>query len=48
MTVLETGATVVELTAKGSWMQVGLLESGDVAWIYKSLLQPHVLTNRSF
>lgn len=48
VTVLEKGATVVELTAKGKWMQVGLLESGDVAWIYKSLLQPHVLTNRSF
>ncbi len=48
MTVLEQGATVVELTAQGKWMQVGLLESGDIAWIYKSLLQPHVLTNRSF
>ncbi len=48
VTVLEQGATVVELTARGQWMQVGLLESGDVAWVYKSLLQPHVLTNRSF
>lgn len=48
VTVLERGATVVELTARGKWMQVGLLESGDVAWVYKSLLQPHVLTNKSF
>lgn len=48
VTVLERGATVVELTAKGQWMQVGLLDSGDVAWIYKSLLQPHVLTNTNF
>ena len=48
ITVLESGATVVELSAKGKWMQVGLLQSGDIAWIYKSLLQPHVLTNRSF
>ena len=48
VTVLEKGATVVELTARDKWMQVGLLESGDVAWVYKALLQPHVLTNRSF
>ena len=48
VTVLEQGATVVELTAKDKWMQVGLLETGDVAWVYKSLLHPHVLTNRSF
>ena len=48
VTVLERGATVVELTAKDNWMQVGLLESGDVAWIFKSLLHPHVLTNKSF
>ena len=48
VTVLEKGATVVELTARGQWMQVGLLESGDVAWIFKPLLQPHALTNRSF
>ena len=48
VTVLEQGATVVELTARGKWMQVGLLESGDIAWMYKSLLQPHVLTNKSF
>lgn len=48
VTVLEAGATLVELSAKGKWMQVGLLESGEIAWVYKSLLQPHVLTNRSF
>ena len=48
VTVLEQGATVVELTARGKWMQVGLLESGEVAWVYKSLLQPHALTNMSF
>jgi TPR repeat protein len=48
VTVLEVGAILVELSAKGKWMQVGLLESGDIAWIYKSLLLPHVLTNRSF
>ena len=48
VTVLEAGATLVELSAKGKWMQVGLLKSGEIAWIYKSLLQPHVLTNRSF
>jgi hypothetical protein len=48
VTVLEAGAVLVELSAKGKWMQVGLLKSGDIAWVYKSLLQPHVLTNRSF
>ena len=48
VTVLNEGATMVELSAKGKWMQVGLLESGEVAWVYKSLLQPHVLTNKSF
>ena len=48
VTVLEAGATLVELSAKGRWMQVGLLKSGEIAWVYKSLLQPHVLTNRSF
>ena len=48
VTVLEAGATLVELSAKGKWMQVGLLKSGEIAWVYKSLLQPHVLTNRSF
>ena len=48
VTVLEQGAVVVELTARGKWMQVGLLESGEVAWVYKSLLQPHALSNMSF
>jgi len=48
VTVLEAGAAMVELSAKGEWMKVGVLESGDIAWIYKPLLQPHVLTNRSF
>ena len=48
VTVLEAGATLVELSAKGKWMQVGLLKSGEIAWVYRSLLQPHVLTNRSF
>lgn len=48
VTVLVRGEAMVELSAKGKWMQVGLLKSGEVAWVYKSLLQPHVLTNRSF
>jgi len=48
VTVLNQGEAMVELSAKGKWMQVGVLKSGEVAWIYKSLLQPHVLTNRSF
>jgi len=48
VTVLNEGEAMVELSAKGKWMQVGLLKSGEVAWIYKSLLQPHVLTNKSF
>lgn len=48
VTVLETGATLVELSARGKWMQVGLLKSGEVAWVYRSLLQPHVLTNNNF
>ena len=48
VTVLNQGEVMVELSAKGKWMQVGVLKSGEVAWIYKSLLQPHVLTNRSF
>jgi hypothetical protein len=46
ITVVEAGTTVVELSDKGKWMQVGLLESGEVAWIYRSLLQPHVMTDR--
>ena len=48
VTVLNQGEAMVELSAKGKWMQVGLLKSGEVAWIYKSLLQPHVLTKKSF
>jgi len=48
ITVLNQGEAMVELSAKGEWMQVGLLKSGEVAWIYRSLLQPHVLTNKSF
>lgn len=48
VTVLNQGEAMVELSAKGKWMQVGLLKSGEVAWIYKSLLEPHVLTNKSF
>ena len=48
VTVLEEGATVVELSARGDWMQVGLLNSGEVAWIYESLLQPHILTDMNF
>ena len=48
VTVLNQGEAMVELSAKDKWMQVGLLKSGEVAWIYKSLLEPHVLTNKSF
>lgn len=48
VTVLNQGEAMVELSDKGKWMQVGLLKSGEVAWIYKSLLEPHVLTNKSF
>lgn len=47
VTVLEAGASMVELSAKGKWMQVGLLESGEIGWIYKPLLQPHVLVDRN-
>ena len=47
VTVLETGATMVELKAKGDWLQVGLLESGEVVWIYKPLLEPHALIDNS-
>ena len=43
VTVLETGVTMVELSAKGKWKQVGILESGDVAWIYSTLIQPHMM-----
>jgi TPR repeat protein len=46
ITVVEAGTTLVELSDKGKWMQVGLLESGEVAWIYRSLLQPHVMADR--
>lgn len=45
--VLETGATMVELSVKGKWLQAGLLESGEIVWIYKSLLQPHALIDNS-
>jgi hypothetical protein len=47
VTVLEAGVTMVELTAKGKWLQVGLLDTGAVVWIYKSLLQPHALLDNS-
>jgi TPR repeat protein len=47
VTVLETGATMVELSVKGKWLQAGLLESGAIVWIYKSLLQPHALIDNS-
>ena len=43
VTVLETGVTMVELSAKGKWKQVGILDSGDVAWIYSTLIQPHMM-----
>jgi TPR repeat protein len=43
VTVVETGVTMVELSAKGKWKQVGVLESGDVAWIYSTLIQPHMM-----
>ena len=45
VTVLEQGATMVELSTKGDWMQVGLLESGDVAWVYKTLDHPHAIAS---
>ena len=28
-------------------LQVGLLDSGEVVWIYRSLLQPHALIDNS-
>ena len=43
VTVLEAGVTVVELSAKGKWKQVGVLDSGDIAWIYTTLVQPHMM-----
>ena len=43
VSVLETGVTMVELSAKGKWKQVGILNSGDVAWIYSTLIQPHMM-----
>jgi uncharacterized protein len=39
VTVLEQGAALVDLSEKEKWMQVGVLATGDIAWIYKSLLQ---------
>ncbi len=47
VTVLEAGANLVELSAKDKWMQVGVLESGEIAWIYKPLVQPHVLADKN-
>ena len=47
VTVLEAGATMVELAENGDWLQVGLLENGEVVWIYKRLLQPHALIGRA-
>jgi uncharacterized protein len=44
VTVLEQGAVMVELSQKEKWMQVGVLKTGEVAWIYKSLLQAHEAT----
>jgi hypothetical protein len=45
VTVLQQGAVVVELSEKAKWAQVGVLDTGDVAWIYKSLLQARTLAN---
>ncbi len=45
VTVLEQGSTVVELSSKGKWMQVGLLDSGEVAWVYKTLVHPHAIAS---
>jgi len=39
VTVLTQGAVLVDISEKEKWMQVGVLETGDIAWIYKSLLQ---------
>jgi hypothetical protein len=39
VTVLEQGAALVDLSEKEKWMQVGVLASGDIAWVYKPLLQ---------
>ena len=47
VTVLEAGAPMVELAENGDWLQVGLLENGEIVWIYKSLLQPHALIDNS-
>jgi TPR repeat protein len=47
ITVVEAGTTLVELSVKGKWMQVGLLESGDIAWIYRTLIQPHGMADRN-
>ena len=44
--VVEEGTTLVELSDKGKWMQVGLLENGEIAWIYRSLVKPHVMADR--
>jgi SH3-like domain-containing protein len=46
ITVVEAGTTLVELSAKDKWMQVGVLESGEIAWIYNTLVQPHVMADR--
>jgi hypothetical protein len=45
VTVLEQGTVLVELSDKEKWMQVGVLETGEVAWIYKSLLHAHAVPN---
>ena len=37
--VLEKGAALIELDEKEQWMQVGVLQTGEVVWIYKSLLE---------
>ena len=47
ITVVEAGTTLVELSVKNKWMQVGLLESGDIAWIYRTLVQPHGMAERN-
>jgi hypothetical protein len=46
ITVVEKGTTLVELSAKERWMQVGLLDSGEIAWIYRTLVQPHAMANK--
>lgn len=40
ITSLYAGHKLIKLAQKGNWVQIGIAQSGRVAWIFKSLIEP--------